>query len=371
TYVDYIIPLVDATTKDFVVVRGVPLWDGATQFFTVGESFLFDEAPIQTFIINDFEPTNDETPITLVNEMDSDFDDVAVVGETSPEDIKSFTERLNKKIGERAWLAVPLTAEAQRLKVGKKFIPRWVGPVRIVDRAEGDAQTKYRVVERFPGNQIVVRTVHASRLRPFTARVPVDSAEDVMKLAGDDFETEYKKWLDDEKLTRRPTHKQQYASGASPWLLAKIDPNFSQEDIDNPKLIIDKILDVKKTVNPTSFEYLTSWEMWGRKERHWQREEDMPSEVISDFWEQNKRKYRPLWNEYKKMKERMSEKVSGDLAIPLEIDKTSTEVQQQKRKAKAKPVEKIIQPPVVTDAAEQRALRLLKRNQKEDEATRK
>ncbi|KAI9326952.1 hypothetical protein BDR26DRAFT_901672 [Obelidium mucronatum] len=153
-------------------------------------------------------------------------------------------------VGDRAWLAIPLDGEAQRLGAPKKFIFRWVGPVRIISQSGGDSESSFTVVETFPGGEITTREVHVGRLRPFTPRKPIDSAEAAVINSHPSFEEELETWKNKALLlTRRPVHSHQPLYTTDPLLRKKLDPDYDPEDEVNPLYEIEKMVSVWREQN--------------------------------------------------------------------------------------------------------------------------
>lgn len=167
------------------------------------------------------------------------------------------------QVGQLAWLSVPLNTRATHAKsedLSTKFLFKWSGPVRIVGKTSNTDRAQYKIVETYPGGEITSRLVHASRLRPFTFRIPVDSAEKAADESGDDFQLEIESWQNARHLKRRPTGLKGTDPRVPVSLLGKRDDEFDEEDITTPRYNIERIL--KIYFDGEKFQYLTKWEGW-------------------------------------------------------------------------------------------------------------
>ena len=220
------------------------------------------------------------------------------------------------KIGDRAWLTVPLKGAAQREGLPEKFLFRWVGPVRIITvlDTENGPGTQISVVETFPGQEIAVRKVHVSRLRPYTVRVPVDSAEDAAILAGDDYETEIARWKKSKRLTRRPVGDQKIADATDVEWLRRYDDEFDEEDISRPLYEVEKILNAGFDEIDRKYKYYIKWKGFSNRHNSWNNEEDLihTQELVEEYWDSIK-KSKPV--EYKERKLYEAKTVSPNYRI--------------------------------------------------------
>ncbi|KAJ3276945.1 hypothetical protein HDU76_010484, partial [Blyttiomyces sp. JEL0837] len=190
------------------------------------------------------------------------------------------------QIGDYAWLAAPLrTRHTSQGMLSEKFQYRWIGPVRIVGIHGTDSQSSIDIVETYPGYEIVRRTVHISRLRPYTYLEPEDNAELATLDSQPDIETEIQQWTDARLLRRKPRGEQPTDTGLHRRIMQALYPDFTQDDVDNPEFRIDYIVKFRYNKDRNEYEYLTKWEGWTHRFNTWQRESDMHPDLISEYWD--------------------------------------------------------------------------------------
>ncbi|KAJ3278193.1 hypothetical protein HDU76_009986 [Blyttiomyces sp. JEL0837] len=188
---------------------------------------------------------------------------------------------------------------------------RWCGPVRVINVFGHDSKSNVTVVETYPGQERVVRHVHVSRLRPYTTRIPLDSAERAAEEAKDDFATELRNWEQARILKRKPRGLQPTDTGISLQLLKMFDPTFSEEDISNPEMRIEKLK--KHWFNGEKYQYFTKWLGWSARYNTWQDEADLHPELVSDYWDDlrdshsKEFKHHRNWLRSQKSKQRQAE----------------------------------------------------------------
>jgi hypothetical protein len=199
--------------------------------------------------------------------------------------IEEDTPSYEFRVGDRAWLAVPLEANARSLEVNPKFLFRWAGPVRIVsipdDKSTSNSQ--YQVIETFPGREVASRIVHVGRLRPYTLRLPIDDPDAIGADSSDDFQKELEDLKNSRHVKRRPAGLQRKAVGTHPEWLLRFDDEFDPElEEESPLYVIDKI--IKHGFSDDRYQYFTKWEGWSHYHNTWQNEYDMPADVIAEYW---------------------------------------------------------------------------------------
>jgi len=104
---------------------------------------------------------------------------------------KEVESKVKFQIGDLVWVSIPLKTDARtasRIALPKKFKFRWAGPMRIV--AESVDNNRFTLVETFPDGSVISRQANAARLRHYTLRTPLDSAEKAVANIDDDFERE-------------------------------------------------------------------------------------------------------------------------------------------------------------------------------------
>ena len=121
-----------------------------------------------------------------------------------------------------------------------------------------------------------------SRLRPFSYRAPVDSAEEAANEAQDDYEKEVMSWSEKTILTRRPTGTQQQLSGKNIEWRRFFDPSYSHEDEDSPLYEINRLVQFRRTRG--LYQYLVHWLTFSHRHNTWQAEEDLPFLAVQEFW---------------------------------------------------------------------------------------
>ncbi|KAI9309881.1 hypothetical protein BDR26DRAFT_996475 [Obelidium mucronatum] len=219
-------------------------------------------------------------------------------------------------VGDRAWLAIPLDGEAQRLGAPKKFIFRWVGPVRIISQSGGDSESSFTVVETFPGGEITTREVHVGRLRPFTPRKPIDSAEAAVINSHPSFEEELETWKNKALLlTRRPVHSHQPLYTTDPLLRKKLDPDYDPEDEVNPLYEIEKMVSVWREQN--MFWYLVKFRNQPVRENRVFNDSTLPEETKRIFWEEQKEHNGEFYRKYRIW---FKNRNKGDEPSPRDVD---------------------------------------------------
>ena len=280
--------------------EGTKIWDSTTSPILVDLKLIterdittlcylnIDDDLANTFINNDNYNVEDYC-VRLTNGLEYAYDYIKKRVKKDKDALREWSlenqdDEYQFKAGDRAWLAVPLNNRAQSEKLPEKFLFRWVGPVRVihVPLEENNAKTQITVVETFPGGEITVRTVHVSRLRPYTIRLPVDSAEDAARLAGDDYETEIKKFKTAVRLKKRPLGSQSIADTRDVEWLRRFDDEFDETEIENPSYEIEKI--IKAVECGDRYQYLTKWKGFTRRHNSYQDEWDMPEEMINEYW---------------------------------------------------------------------------------------
>lgn len=82
------------------------------------------------------------------------------------------------QLGDRVWLAIPQFRKSTNLENAsavKKFSAKWSGPHRIV--GIGENGLTFKLMEVLSAHEVIHRQAHLRRLRPYTARRPVDPKE--------------------------------------------------------------------------------------------------------------------------------------------------------------------------------------------------
>ncbi|KAJ3277378.1 hypothetical protein HDU76_010403, partial [Blyttiomyces sp. JEL0837] len=166
--------------------------------------------------------------------------------------------------------------------LSEKFQYRWIGPVRVVEIHGTDSQSSIEIVKTYPGYEIVHRTIHISRLRPYTYLEPEDNAQLATLDLQPDMEKEIQQWTDARLLRRKPRGEQPMDTGINCFIMQSLYPDFTKEDIVNPEFRIDHIVIVEHT---NKYECLTKWDGWTHRFNTWQRESDMHTDLISKFWD--------------------------------------------------------------------------------------
>ena len=165
------------------------------------------------------------------------------------------------EMGDRAWLSVPLSVSAKSTGLPEKFLYRRSGPVRVIAQHGGDSGSRYRVICTYPGGEIIARDVHVSRLRPYTARIPLDEPTPLADT--DDFDAELQAWRSAVILRRGVrAHWQQHAVGTNPVLLERFDDMFVPQDKTDPEFRIERLLSPLWNNDANQFEHLTRWQGW-------------------------------------------------------------------------------------------------------------
>jgi hypothetical protein len=142
------------------------------------------------------------------------------------------------------------------------------------------------------------REVHVSRLRPFTIRLPLDSAEEALyKSPSEELNEELANLKDATVLQKTPT-KQKTAFGKSPEWSKKWDPLFVDEDITDPEFVVEKILKFKEVDG--KFLYFTKWLGFSHRSNTWQDESDMHPDLIAEYWESIKDKFPTAYRKHSK-----------------------------------------------------------------------
>ena len=292
-----------------IETKGIPLWNTPTAPKLVSIPSLLEQ-PTQTQVYlnedDDLLQITENNPSTsssdyivrMVKNLDSVYKDVKERVEKEQNRLRDASRESDVsshkfEVGDQAWLAVPLRAESQRVGVPEKMLYRWTGPVRILraPALDNTSQSQYTVLETYPGKEIVLRTVHVGRLRPFTIRIPVDSAEDVMELQsrGTDYlDKELKDWEKRVILKSRPRGKQQTVDGRSVEWLKRFSPDFTDEDITNPLYEIQEVKEVR--LYGRRYQYKVKWVGYSNRHNSWQDEWDMPTELVNQFWNDYKKK---------------------------------------------------------------------------------
>ncbi|KAI9347776.1 hypothetical protein DFJ73DRAFT_761031 [Zopfochytrium polystomum] len=188
------------------------------------------------------------------------------------------------QLGQRAWLSVPLDNPGKLNDKNRSLMFRWVGPVRVIAITGKDSEAQYTIVEAFPGNQIVTRTVHVSRLRPYTERLPADSAEEAADLAGATYDKELEQWRTAKKRHRQPSSKTMMAPGIHPEFVRRyFEPEEDEADPADIEYQIERIK--SHTFDGEKYIYLTKWLGYSSKHDWNQLEEDLHPKAIQDYWD--------------------------------------------------------------------------------------
>jgi hypothetical protein len=90
------------------------------------------------------------------------------------------SKKMNFRMGDRVWLAVPQfrkSASLENATAIKKFSAKWTGPHRIVGVSENGLT--YKLMEIISPLEVIYRTSHLKRLRPFTVRTPIAPLEEI------------------------------------------------------------------------------------------------------------------------------------------------------------------------------------------------
>jgi hypothetical protein len=93
-------------------------------------------------------------------------------------------KKLSFRLGDRVWLAVPQFRKSTNLENAtaiKKFAAKWTGPHRVVGVSED--QLTYKLMELISPLEVIYRTAHLRRMRPYTTRSPVSPAEESLQLS--------------------------------------------------------------------------------------------------------------------------------------------------------------------------------------------
>ncbi|KAJ3270861.1 hypothetical protein HDU76_011108, partial [Blyttiomyces sp. JEL0837] len=250
--------------KDSILVSpetppvGISLWDSHTApqlvdapylqgAFEVSETYLFATDDVVEVTSRNEPRTKHEFIQQMLTGLDAAYSIARVRAREEQEQLARESEASTKdahkfEIGDLAWLSVPLrTTYTEHGVLTEKFMFRWCGPVRVIDVFGHDSQSNAKIVETYPGQERVVRHVHISRLRPYTKRIPLDSAERAADESQDDFETEVRNWENARILSRKPRGLQPTDTGMNRQLMRMLDPTFTEEDITNPELTIEKL----------------------------------------------------------------------------------------------------------------------------------
>ncbi|KAJ3083166.1 hypothetical protein HDU99_000410 [Rhizoclosmatium hyalinum] len=322
-YLDKTVSLVDPRRRDLHLFGAEPLWDKAGKFwiinspeYSVGvkstETFVFEESRGNIFEVFVDEEAGEEVeleetvdrPVVDTGKLKDDerrklfmkyiLKGLHAAQSVIKEKVAKAKEALREKslendraphtfeIGDRAWLAVPLESEMQRLKAPKKFIFRWVGPVRIMDQSKGDSGTLFRVVETFPGGEVVQREAHVSRLRPYVHRRPIESAERAVRQVSkeEELKAEIAAWKKQGRiLTRRPLYSHEPLFATHPSLRRKMEEYDHTEDTDP----LHKILAITHVGREgTGFFYVVK--LKGVRELQMHTDDTLPEETLKIFW---------------------------------------------------------------------------------------
>jgi hypothetical protein len=198
-------------------------------------------------------------------------------------------------IGDLVWLSSPMKSEIKRWKPDannpatqqqKKFMFRWIGPVRVVGRSLN--KNNYSLVEVLPDGRLLPRLANACRLRPYVPAIPLDSAEAAaMDAVGkDNFDEEVERWRDLRIVKRRP--KMEMAPGVNRELFIRFDPDAAYVDPDDPEFFIEKLRDHSlDETDPENryYKYRVKWLGQGTCRDTWIGEHHIPALIIEDYWE--------------------------------------------------------------------------------------
>jgi len=241
------------------------------------------------------------------------------------------------KIGDLVWLSIPLKTDsrsASKIQLPKKFKFRWAGPMRII--SESVDNNRFVLVETFPDGSVIARHANAARMRPYTMRLPIDSAERAAATVADDFDAEIKRWEDAHIHQKAPKYR--FAAGTNPELLKRYEAEYLDREFEDQECLIEMLVGVKYDKATKLYSYNVKWLGFAPHYNQWKEEDEIPKHFVVDFWESirlsNPRQYneRIKWSELPKTvkrkttsKKRKEIEQQPDLVveIPLEYESDS------------------------------------------------
>ena len=188
------------------------------------------------------------------------------------------------EIGDLVWVSIPLKTDsrtASKIALPKKFKFRWSGPMRIIGSSID--KNRFTLVETFPDGSVISRQANASRLRPYTLRTPIDSAEKAAVNAQDNFEEEIKRWESARIHKRRPKYR--FAVGTHPELLRRYDTDYIDYKFEEKDFLVEMLVDFDYDPKTLLYSYHVKWLGFGPHYNQWLDEDDIPKHFVVEFWE--------------------------------------------------------------------------------------
>ena len=147
------------------------------------------------------------------------------------------------------------------------------------------------MVLNLPGHEILPKTVHVSRLRPFTVRTPPDDPQAAAVNSEDDFEQELEDWKTATLRRKAPgAHWNRKASGVRPIMFRRFANEEDPEEEANPHYRVDHLIRARFSSTEDTFEYRVRWHKWNSNWDTWEPEEGLHPELIREFWAEYKNK---------------------------------------------------------------------------------
>ncbi|KAJ3162210.1 hypothetical protein HK101_000760, partial [Irineochytrium annulatum] len=127
-------------------------------------------------------------------------------------------------------------------------------------------------------NRVMTHLAARGRLRPYTERIPVDSAEDAAKLAGDDYDADLQKLKNAEVRTKRPNTP--IAHGINPQLRRQFEDEYDPEkEAEDPEFEIEKLLIHGFRSEENSSTYKVRYKHYSAQFDDWHLEKDLPKDM--------------------------------------------------------------------------------------------
>jgi hypothetical protein len=223
----------------------------------------------------------------------------------------------NFRLGDRVWLAVPQfrkSSSVENATAIKKFAAKWTGPHRIV--GVSDNGLTYKLMEIISPLEVIYRTSHLRRLRPFTVRTPIASLEEITLDEAELLSEELALAKSARVLQKKPFRPRAYGTSRELTRRGLGSDSEGEPRTEEDEWEVEKIVNHSTIGDSGERSFRVKWKHHGAAHNSWVNLEDLHApELLRQYYQRHKL---PLVE------------LPGDIAVDISPSESSPELRNNK-----------------------------------------